>query len=135
MNGVMRFDKKRDTIKSYMFGNVAYELELPEELGAVHSVFNIFLVKKCVDDPSSIVPLLSVVVKDSLIYEEVPIEILHHQVCRLRNKNNCFGKGFMEESVRSESYLESRSNLKVKYLHLLPSDSLSVSGNSSSPIP
>ncbi|WMV25023.1 hypothetical protein MTR67_018408, partial [Solanum verrucosum] len=56
------------------------------ELAAVHSVFNISLLKKCVGDPASIVPLESVAVNDSLTYEEVPVEILDRQVQRLRNK-------------------------------------------------
>ncbi|WMV58654.1 hypothetical protein MTR67_052039 [Solanum verrucosum] len=57
-------------------GNVAYELELPAELAAVHLVFHISLLKKCVGDPTSIVPLDSVDVKDSLTYEEEPVESL-----------------------------------------------------------
>ena len=35
---------------------------------------------------TSVVPLESVVVKDSLSYADVPVEILDHQVRRLRNK-------------------------------------------------
>ncbi|WMV57858.1 hypothetical protein MTR67_051243 [Solanum verrucosum] len=60
-------------------GKVAYELELPAELAAVHPVFHISLLKKCVGDPTSIVPLESVVVKDSLTYEDVPVKILGRQ--------------------------------------------------------
>ena len=67
-------------------GKVAYELKLPAELAAVHPVFHISLLKKCVGDPTSIVPLESLAVKDSLSYEDVPVEILDHQVKRLRNK-------------------------------------------------
>jgi len=40
-----------------------------------------------VGDPASIVPLESVAVKDSLTYEEEPVEILDRQVRRLRNKH------------------------------------------------
>ena len=65
---------------------VAYELELPTELAAVHPVFKISLLKKCVSNPDSIVTLKSVAVKDSLSYEDVPVEILDRQVRRLRNK-------------------------------------------------
>ena len=57
-------------------GKVAFELEFQEKLAAVHPVFHISLLKKCVGDPASIVPLESMVVKDSLSYEDVPIEIL-----------------------------------------------------------
>ncbi|WMV26333.1 hypothetical protein MTR67_019718 [Solanum verrucosum] len=94
MKGVMRFGKKGKLNPRYVgpyrilkrIGKVAYELELPADLAAVHPVFHISLLKKCVGDPASIVPLESVAVKDSLSYEDVPVEILDRQVRRLRNK-------------------------------------------------
>ena len=81
MKGVMRFGKKRKLNLRYVgpykilkrVGKVKYELELPEELAAVHPVFHISLLKKCVGDPASVVPLESVAVKDSLSYEDVAI--------------------------------------------------------------
>ncbi|WMV14340.1 hypothetical protein MTR67_007725 [Solanum verrucosum] len=88
MKGVMRIGKKGKLSPTYVgpykilkrIGKVAYELELPTELAAVHPVFHILLLKKCVGDPASIVHLESVAVKDSLTYEEVPVEILDRQV-------------------------------------------------------
>ena len=47
-------------------GKVSYELECPAELAAMHQVFHILLLKKCVGDPTSVVLLESVAVKDSL---------------------------------------------------------------------
>ena len=69
------------------FCKVAYELEFPTKLAAVHPVFHISLVKRCVGDPPSVVPLESVAVKDSLSYEDVLVEILDLQVIRLRKKD------------------------------------------------
>ncbi|WMV26251.1 hypothetical protein MTR67_019636 [Solanum verrucosum] len=88
MKGVMRFGKKGKLSPRYVgpyrilkrIGKVAYELELPADLAAVHPVFHISLLKKCVGDPASIVPLETVAVKDNLSYEDVPIEILDRQV-------------------------------------------------------
>ncbi|WMV09608.1 hypothetical protein MTR67_002993 [Solanum verrucosum] len=93
MKGVMRFGKKEKRSPRYVgpyktmkrVGNVAYELELLAKLAAVHPVFHISLLKNCVGHPASIVPLENVVVKDSLTYEEVPVEILVRLVRRLRN--------------------------------------------------
>ncbi|WMV14749.1 hypothetical protein MTR67_008134 [Solanum verrucosum] len=88
MKGVMIFGKKGKLSPRYVgpyrifqrIGKVTYELELPADLAAVHPVFHISLLKKCVGDPVSIVPLESVAVKDSLSYEDIPVEILDRQV-------------------------------------------------------
>ena len=94
IKGVMRFGNKANLSLRYVgpykilkrVGKVAYDLELPAELAAVHLVFHVSLLKKCEGDPASIVPLESVEVKDSLSFEDVPLEILVRQVRRLRNK-------------------------------------------------
>ncbi|WMV58341.1 hypothetical protein MTR67_051726 [Solanum verrucosum] len=56
-----------------MVGNVAYELELPHELPVVHPVFIIYMLKKCMGDPSLIIPTENIGIKDSLSYEEIPV--------------------------------------------------------------
>ena len=74
MKGVMRSGKKGKLSPRYVgpykilkrTGKVANELELSAKLAAVHPVFNISLLNKCVGDLASIVPLESVAVKDSL---------------------------------------------------------------------
>ncbi|WMV30748.1 hypothetical protein MTR67_024133 [Solanum verrucosum] len=65
---------------------MAYELELPAELVAVHPVFHISLLMKCMGDPTLIITLESVDVNDSCTYEDVPVKILDRQVRRLRFK-------------------------------------------------
>ena len=90
----MRFGKKQQLTPRYVgpykimkkIFKVAYELELPAKLAPVHPVFHISLLKKCVGGPTSIVLLESVSVKDSISYEDVPVEILQRQVRRLINK-------------------------------------------------
>ena len=55
---------------------MSYELELPKELTVVHSVFHIFILKKCLSDPSLIVPTKNVGIKDKLSYEDFRVQIL-----------------------------------------------------------
>ncbi|WMV54288.1 hypothetical protein MTR67_047673 [Solanum verrucosum] len=94
MKGVMRFGKKGKLSPRYIgpykiskrIGNVAYELELPQELAVDHSVFHISMLKKCMGDPSLIIPTEDIGIKDSLSYKEIPVQILDRQVCKLRTK-------------------------------------------------
>ncbi|WMV33785.1 hypothetical protein MTR67_027170 [Solanum verrucosum] len=94
MKGVMRFGKKGKISPRYIgpyciakrIDNVAYELKLPQELAAVHLVFHISMLKKCMGDPSLIIPTEDIEVKDSLSYEEIPVQILDRQVHKLRTK-------------------------------------------------
>ncbi|WMV18336.1 hypothetical protein MTR67_011721 [Solanum verrucosum] len=84
MKGVMRFGKKGKLSPRFIgpyqilrrVGKVAYELDLPNQLATVHMVFHIFMLKKCVNDPTSIVPLEGLGVKENISYEEGPHEIL-----------------------------------------------------------
>ncbi|KAF3646048.1 putative uroporphyrinogen decarboxylase, chloroplastic-like [Capsicum annuum] len=94
MKGVKRFDKKGKLNPRYVnpykilshFEKVVYELELPSDLASVHPVFLDSLLKKCIGDPAIAIPLESVDIQNCLSYEEVPVEILDHQIRRLRNK-------------------------------------------------
>ena len=82
----MRFGKKRK-ISPYVghykilkrVGKVEYKLELPVELATVQPVFHISLLKNCMSDLASVVPLESVAVKHCLSYEDVLVEFVDRQ--------------------------------------------------------
>ena len=94
MKGMMRFGKNGKLSPRYIVpykiskrvGNVVYELELPQELAVVHLTFYISILKKCMGDPSLIIPTEDIRIKDSLSYEEIPVHILDFQVCKFRTK-------------------------------------------------
>ncbi|WMV09924.1 hypothetical protein MTR67_003309 [Solanum verrucosum] len=112
--------------KSYAdVGNVAYELELRAELAAVHTVFHISLLKKCVGDPTSIVPIERVAVNDSLTYEEVPVEIPDRQVCRLKNKEVASVKILWKSQSVEGATWEEETVMMAKYPNLFPFDFVS----------
>ena len=62
--GHMRFGKNGIISPRYIgpyriskrVGNVAYELELSQDLTAIHRLFHIFMLKKCLGNPSLILP-------------------------------------------------------------------------------
>ncbi|XP_070017602.1 uncharacterized protein [Nicotiana sylvestris] len=84
MKGVMRFGKKGKLSPRYVgpckivrrIGRMAYELDLPSELGAVHPVFHVSMLRKCIGDPSRITPIEDIHIAEDLSYAEVPIAIL-----------------------------------------------------------
>nr|GEX73306.1 putative reverse transcriptase domain-containing protein [Tanacetum cinerariifolium] len=65
-------------------GPVAYRLRLPEELSGVHDMFHVSNLKKCLADTSLHVPLDEIKVDKTLRFVEEPVEIMDHEVKRLK---------------------------------------------------
>ena len=61
-------------------------MKLPSELVTVYPVFHVSMLKKCIGNPISILPIEGLGVDENLSYEEIPVEILDRQVKKLRNK-------------------------------------------------
>ncbi|GJY37555.1 reverse transcriptase domain-containing protein [Tanacetum coccineum] len=59
-------------------------LELPEELSRVHNTFHVSNLKKCYADEPLAVPLDGLHFDDKLQFVEEPVEIMDHEVKRLR---------------------------------------------------
>jgi hypothetical protein len=84
MKGVKRFNMKGKLAPRYIGpfkilarrGEVAYQLELPENLSGVHDVFHVSQLKKCLHVPEEQIPLEKIVVKEDLTYKEYPVKIL-----------------------------------------------------------
>ncbi|KAK4729661.1 hypothetical protein R3W88_022649 [Solanum pinnatisectum] len=101
-------------------GKFAYELDLPNELAPVHPMFNVSMLKKCIGDPVSIIPLEGLGVDESLSYEEVSVEILKRQVKRLRNKEIASVKVLWRNHLVEGATWEAEADMKSRYPHLFP---------------
>ncbi|WVZ93490.1 hypothetical protein U9M48_039465 [Paspalum notatum var. saurae] len=84
MKGVHRFGVKDKLARRYIgpfkiterCGSVAYRLELPPHLAAVHDVFHVLQLKKCLRVPKEMIDTSQVQIEPDLTYEEKPIKIL-----------------------------------------------------------
>nr|GFB26912.1 putative reverse transcriptase domain-containing protein [Tanacetum cinerariifolium] len=65
-------------------GDVAYKLDLPEELSRVHDTFHVSNLKKCHADEPLAVPLDGLHFYDKLHFVEEPMEIVDRKVKRLK---------------------------------------------------
>ena len=128
MKGVMRLGKKGKLSPRYVgpyeilkrVGKVAYELKLPIELAPVHPVFHISMLKKCIGDPVSILPLEGLGVNEKFSHEEVPVEILDRQVKKLRNKEVASVKVLWRNHLVEGATWEAEADMKSRYPHLFP---------------
>ncbi|WMV32193.1 hypothetical protein MTR67_025578 [Solanum verrucosum] len=126
MKGVMRFGKKCKLSSRYIspyqiskrIGNVAYELELTQELVAVHPAFHISMLKKCMGDPSLIIPTEDIGIKDSLSYEMIPVQILDCQVHKLRTKEVASVKVLWRNKFVEGATWEAEEDMKKRFPHL-----------------
>ncbi|XP_055803391.1 uncharacterized protein LOC129872423 [Solanum dulcamara] len=99
-------------------GKVAYELDLPADLEAVHPVFHVSMLRKFIGDPSRVFPVQDIQVTEELSYEEQPVAILDHQVRRLRTKDVASVKVLWRNNNREEMTWEAEEEMKKKYPQL-----------------
>ncbi|KAH0723069.1 hypothetical protein KY289_006113 [Solanum tuberosum] len=129
MKGVMRFGKKGKLSPRYIgpyriakrIDKVAYELELPQELSTVHSVFHVSMLKKCMGDPSLIILMKYIGIKGSLSYKDIPVQILDHQVRKLRTKEVASVKVLWRNQFVEEATWKAEEDMKKRYPHLFES--------------
>ncbi|GJT79107.1 hypothetical protein Tco_1045832 [Tanacetum coccineum] len=90
--GVIRFGKRGKLNPRYIrpfkilakVGTVAYQLELPEKLSCVHSTFHVSNLKKCLSNEPLAIPLDEIHIDEKLNFIEEPVEIMDHEVKRLK---------------------------------------------------
>ncbi|KAI5436071.1 hypothetical protein KIW84_022495 [Lathyrus oleraceus] len=67
-------------------GEVAYQIALPPSLSNLHDVFHVSQLRRYIADPSHVVPLDDVQVRDNLTVDTSPMRIEDREVKRLRGK-------------------------------------------------
>ncbi|KAK1692446.1 hypothetical protein QYE76_009143 [Lolium multiflorum] len=101
-------------------GEVSYQLELPEEMAAVHNVFHISLLRKCLEVPEKTevfknIDHRSVDINSDLTYREVPIRILEEAYRTTRTRSIKFLKIQWSNHTEDEATWEREEDMKKEY--------------------
>ncbi|WVZ52325.1 hypothetical protein U9M48_003397 [Paspalum notatum var. saurae] len=110
MKGVYQFGVKGKLAPRYVgpfkiterCGSVAYRLELPPHLAAVHDVFHVSQLKKCLRVREEVVDTSQIQVEPDLTYQEQPIKILDQKQRSTRRTIN-FYKGQWSNHSKEEA--------------------------------
>ncbi|GJT80918.1 hypothetical protein Tco_1055260 [Tanacetum coccineum] len=124
--GVVRFGKRGKLNPRYVgpfkvierVGEVAYKLELPEELSRVHNTFHVSNLKKCHANEPLAVPLDGLHLDDKLHFVEEPLEIVGREVKRLKRSRIPLVKVRWNSKRGPEFTWEREDQFKKKYPHL-----------------
>ena len=129
MKGVTRFGVKGKLAPRYIgpyqilerYGKVAYRLQLPEHLAAVHDVFHVSQLKKCLRVPEQNVEVEGVELEPDLTYSEYPIRVLDQKDRVTRRRTIKFYKIQWNQHSEEEATWESEDYLLEKFPEFLAS--------------
>jgi hypothetical protein len=118
--GVQRFGIKGKLAPQYVgpfemlevCGPVAYRIHLPSQLTAIHDVFHISQLKKCIKVPTEIVEARAIEIEPDLSYTEQPIQILDTKERVTRRKKINMYKILWDHHIEEEATWETESYLQ-----------------------
>jgi hypothetical protein len=121
--GVQRFGVKGKLAPRYVgpfeilevCGPVAYHLQLPPQLAAVHNLFHVSQLKKCVKIPTEIIESQAIEIEPDLTYIEHPIRILDIKERSTRRKTIRMYKIQWDHHTEEEATWETESYLQHNF--------------------
>ena len=98
---------------------MAYRLNLPANLSAVHNIFHVSQLRKCLRIPTEVVESDSIQLESDLTYPEHHIKIIDHKNQVTRRTTNRFYKVQWSNHSEEEATWEKEEFLRSKYPDLL----------------
>ena len=99
---------------------MAYRLELSAQLSAVHNIFYVSQVRKCLRVPTKIVDLEGLQLEPDLVYPEHPVRIVDFKTRVTRNHTSNFYKVQWSNHFEREATWETEEFVRTKCPELLP---------------
>ena len=96
-------------------GPVAYQLDLPANLSAIHNIFHVSQLKKCLRVPTEAMESDSIQLESDLTYPEHPIKIIDRKDRGTRRTTNRFYKVQWSNHSEDEATWEQEEFLKAEY--------------------
>jgi hypothetical protein len=104
-------------------GEMAYQLELPDQLSDVHDVFHVPQLKNYLRVPEEQLPMEELSVQSDMTYTEYPIKINDTLTQVTRNKMIKMCKVQWSHHGEDEATWEREEELRIEFPHLFPSPS------------
>jgi hypothetical protein len=106
------------------YGLVAYRLQLLETLFAMHNVFHVSQLKKCLRIPDRTIDVVDVALQLDLTYSEHPIRVLDQKDRITRKRTLKFYKIQWNEHTEDEATWETQDFLEKNFPRFLTSCNL-----------
>ncbi|XP_058753519.1 uncharacterized protein LOC131626699 [Vicia villosa] len=104
-------------------GTVTYRVALPPNLSNLHDVFHVSQLRKYVPDPSHVIHLDDVQVRENLTVETMPIRIIDREIKSMRGKDIPLVKVVLTGTTGESMTWEMESKMKESYPELFERDS------------
>jgi hypothetical protein len=125
--GVQRFGIKGKLAPRYVgpfeilkvCGPVAYKIHLPSQLAAIHDVFHVSQLKKCIKVPTKIVETSAIAIEPDLSYTEQAIQILDTKERITKRRTVKMYKILWDHHTDEEATWETESYLQQNFPNFL----------------